>query len=204
MNKLIIQELSFERNNHLLFSGINCSLQAGELLQISGTNGSGKSTLLRILAGYLEPLHGTITWQNESIFAQDDYQPQLHYLGHQNGIKPYLTVDENCRHYCALARHKTAIDSILNKMGLSAVKHQPALRLSAGQLRRLALARLLMKSTRLWILDEPTTALDVDGQHLFAELVQHHLTQGGIAILSSHQDLHLPSTQQLRLGKNHE
>jgi len=203
MNKLIIQDVSFERNNQLLFSGINCSLQSGELLQIIGTNGSGKSTLLRILAGYLEPLSGIISWQDESIFAQDEYQQQLHYLGHQNGIKPYLTVAENCHLYCALTRHNIEIDFALKKMGLSSIKHQQALRLSAGQLRRLALARLLIKSAHLWILDEPTTALDLEGQHLFAELLQQHLKQGGLAILSSHQDLHLPFTQQLRLGRQH-
>lgn len=203
---LIVENVAFERNNYFLFEKINFSLQAGELIQLRGANGSGKSTLLRILAGFIEPQMGTVICDNQSIFEQlDHYQQQLHYVGHQNGIKPNLTVFENLRLSCALAMIKTAdIEKVVERVGLASLLHKPALQLSAGQSRRLSLARLLLNQIPLWILDEPTTALDADGQKLLTELLNEHLSAKGSAIVATHQHLNLTREMQIiQLGEHH-
>ncbi len=202
---LTIKNLSFERNHQFLFKNLNCELQTGEILQLRGPNGSGKSTLLRILAGYLEPLSGDILWQGKSIF--DDrtlYQQQLQYLGHKNGVKPYLTVCENLELCCALGANPLdpyRIASVLRFVGLTKSMDTQAVRLSAGQVRRLALARLLINPTPLWILDEPMTALDTDGQALLSVLLKQHLSTGGLVIVATHQSLPFEwPTKVIQLG----
>ena len=190
---LRIEQLAFERNRELLFSDVDFTLQPGEIMQIRGANGCGKSTLLRILAGYIEPPFGHIFWQNQSIHTQRDlYQQQLSYLGHQNGIKPYLTAYENLKLACDLANYptnQTSLLSILSSMGLGHAAETQAIALSAGQTRRLALARLKHAATRLWILDEPNTALDHAGQTILVNLLKTHTAQGGIAIVATHHEL---------------
>jgi heme exporter protein A len=188
---LQLLNLTFERHYQTLFADINCSLNQGEAIQIRGVNGSGKSTLLRILAGYIEPQEGSILWQNQCILkTRDDYQQQIHYIGHQNGTKPYLTVYENLQLMTALSQQPSAdINSIIQRMGLSHLSDTQTWQLSAGQLRRTALARLLLHSAKLWILDEPATALDTEGQELFLNILSQHLQQGGMAIISTHHDL---------------
>lgn len=195
---LCIQHLAFERNDTLLFREINCELHAGEMLQIRGANGCGKSTLLRILAGFIRPEIGTILWQGKNIFQiLDDYTQQLAYLGHQNGIKPYLTVYENLELNCALSGIKIQpelLKTVLRTMKLLHAQDTQAINLSAGQKRRLALSRLqLARKARLWILDEPTTALDSSGQNLLADILKRHLTQGGMAIVATHHELGVES-----------
>lgn len=192
---LTIQNLSVERGQHLLFSDINCRLNAGEFLQIRGANGSGKSTLLRTIAGYLLPESGMILWQGKSITTQHDtYPQQLHYLGHQHGVKAHLSVYENLLLNCALANihlnHKQ-LTNILQQIGLLPLQHKLAMHLSAGQSRRLALARLLLAPQPLWILDEPTTALDAQAQDLLITLLKQHLSNNGMAIIATHQELTL-------------
>lgn len=200
---LVIQNLSHERNNQLLFSEIKFTLAAGELLQVRGTNGSGKSTLLRILAGYIEPLAGKILWNETSIFDYTEfYQEHINYIGHHNGIKPLLTVYENLKLCAALANESesTEIKKIIETIGLSQLTNTPALQLSAGQQRRLALGRLLLYPTSLWILDEPTTSLDAQGQDLLTELLKQHLKNGGMSIVATHHDLPL-TTRLIELGE---
>lgn len=202
---LTINNLAFERNNVFLFNQINCSLNAGELLQIRGENGSGKSTLLRVLAGFVEPHEGNILWQGQSILQQrDEYQQDLHYIGHQNGIKTNLTVLENLHLSQAVARVKSdpqRMQNTIQKIGLGRLVHSPAAQLSAGQSRRVSLARLLLRSYRLWILDEPTTALDVEGQQLLITLLNQHLADGGMAIVATHQVLPVEHTvKTIQLG----
>lgn len=143
---LSIQQLTFARNDMLLFEEINCELHEGEILQIRGANGCGKSTLLRILAGYIQPEKGTILWQGKNIFQSlDTYTQQICYLGHQNGIKPHLTVYENLRLSCALSdveiQHEQ-LKNVLVSLNLEHAEETQAIHLSAGQKRRLALARL--------------------------------------------------------------
>jgi heme exporter protein A len=202
IQQLRIDNIAFERNDRYLFSEINCILQAGELLQIRGDNGSGKSTLLRIIAGLIEPQVGRVLGDEKSIDPQ-----QLHYIGHQNGVKLHLTVRENLQLFSALTTQPIDSDNlkrIMQRMGLSSLQHKHALQLSAGQLRRLALARLLLHPVALWVLDEPATALDDAGQALLADLLTQHLTAGGIAILALHQSLPLQcATKTIRLGEQH-
>lgn len=201
--KITIHNLAFERNEQFLFKEINSILHAGDLLQVRGANGSGKSTLLRILAAYIEPQIGQVSYNDQCIFQQRDaYLQQLHYLGHQNGVKPYLSVLENIKLMCSLKRiPPNSIQSVIQKVGLQHIIHSQTQTLSAGQLRRLALARLLLHSVSLWILDEPTTALDHQGQQLFFDLLTQHLDQGGIAIITSHHELPFHTMKIIQLGE---
>lgn len=206
--QLSAHALAFERNNQFLFENIQFSLKSGELLQLRGANGSGKSTLLRMLAGFIEPHQGEIHWQDTSVLDQlDIYQQQIHYVGHQNGTKPYLTVQENLKLNNALQGKQFSSNQLhhaLEKIGLSHLSERPAANLSAGQARRLSLARLLLQSAAIWFLDEPTTALDTAGQTVLAELLTTHLKHNGIAVVATHQDLPFIShSQTLWLGANH-
>lgn len=205
---LTIDNLAFERNDQPLFSQLHCHIAAGEMLQVRGANGSGKSTLLRILAGLLEPQQGIISWNGKSVFKHRDlYQQQLQYIGHQSGIKQYLTVYENIKLHSTLSANSLntdQINTILQKINLFHLLHTQALHLSAGQLRRLSLARLLFNSVPLWILDEPATALDSDGQQFLTTLLQQHLTNGGMAILATHQPLTITENMKnIFLGGQH-
>lgn len=192
-SQLTIDNISFEREGSVLFSDINQILHAGDVLQITGENGSGKSTLLRLLAGFIELQEGIISWQSKSSDS-DDYQQNLHYLGHQNGIRPNLTIYENLQLCSALTQNKkslTTIKDVVEKVNLTHALHIHALDLSAGQSRRLALSRLLLNPKPLWILDEPTTSLDAKGHVLFSDLVMQHCNAGGIAIIATHQLLQI-------------
>jgi len=204
---LTLHNLAFERNQYKVFNPVNANLKKGEVLQIRGDNGSGKSTLLRLLTGLLEPHHGAILWENQSIAGQKDYyQQQLQYIGHQNGIKSYLTVFENLTLQSVLAAKPTtpaAIHLILEKINLKHAMHTQAFYLSAGQLRRLSLAKLLLYSTPLWILDEPTTALDWEGQQFLMTLLTDHLSQGGMAVVATHQSLPLTGNT-LQVERTHD
>jgi heme exporter protein A len=190
---LAVNHLSFERNDIPLLTDLHFCLKPGELLQIRGANGSGKSTLLRLLAGYLEPTTGTIVWNNLSISSQrENYHSMMHYVGHQNAVKPYLTVYENLELYAALYNLSLTANNIhhaIRQVGLHTAKDAFAHSLSAGQQRRLALARLLLRSCAVWILDEPTTALDSSGQAIFKNLLSGHLEAGGIAAVSTHHEI---------------
>jgi len=195
MNSLTFENLTFERNQRVLFDPLNGKVESGECLQIQGANGSGKSTLLRLLAGLLTSEMGEIRWQNQSIFRQlDDYQQQLHYVGHRHGVRYHLTVLENIKLYGEIFLTKTGAHAgakqkqrdILSRLKLDTVLHRQAQHLSAGQLRRFSLAKLLLHPRPLWILDEPTASLDNEGQQLFATLMQEHLRTDGMAIVATH------------------
>jgi heme exporter protein A len=203
---LVVEQLNYERNYQLLLNDIHFELQAGQWLQISGANGSGKSTLLRILAGFLDPLSGKLSWKNQIISTQkESYQQQLHFIGHQHGVKPYLTVLENLKLAGTLANITSNLEHIqqcAEKMGLPHLLNTYAFNLSAGQMRRLALARLLLSPAPLWILDEPTTALDQAGQALLVNLLNQHLAQGGMAIVATHQQLAIQfEKKSIQLGE---
>lgn len=198
---LNLEQVYFERQGVPLLQNLTYQINTGELLQIRGANGSGKSTLLRLLASYLEPQAGHIYWQQKSIQVQrDTYQQQVCFVGHQNGVKPQLTVQENVRFIAALwgrsLTHK-ALNDLLQRLQLHAVAHVLASRLSAGQLRRLALIRLLLSSATIWLLDEPTTALDTAGQTLLIQLLQQHLAEQGLVIVATHHDLPLPQPMNI-------
>lgn len=201
-NKLIAEDLACRRSERLLFRNLNFTLAAGQVLLLRGPNGSGKSSLLRLLAGLLPPEAGTLNWRGKNV-AQDrsSYRADLAYLGHLDALKPQLLVRENLQFWADLVGGSVAVGAALAKVGLAASAEIPAQQLSAGQRRRFGLARLLLKPVPIWLLDEPSTALDTAGQKLVLDLVSRHRAAGGLAIISSHDDLDLPQAATLQLGQ---
>lgn len=191
---LSFNSLACERGERRLFTGLNCELAASTLLEVRGANGSGKTSLLRMLCGLLDPAAGTILWRGEEIHALgEQYRGQLAYLGHAGGVKDELTAAENLRFSASLASiviDMTSEAAALAWFGLGNHAHLPCKTLSQGQRRRVALARLRLSAARpLWILDEPFTALDAHAVQLTQSLIESHLEQGGIVVLTTHQDV---------------
>ncbi len=200
---LSAHDLSCIRDDRLLFKDLNLSLQPGDLLQIEGHNGSGKTSLLRILCGLLLPESGEVRWNGENIeTVRSDYYAELNYVGHLHGVKGELTPLENLRVAQAFSAKPKTLDlsAVLAQIGLRGFEDVPARTLSAGQRRRVALARLLLSETRLWILDEPFTSLDKTGIEVIETLLHAHAAQGGIAVLTSHHPVRSEQLQRLRLS----
>jgi len=190
-------DLECTRGERLLFTRLNFEVAPGTCLHIAGENGSGKTSLLRILCGLLSPTAGQVQWDGESIRKlREDYWQQLAYVGHLNGVKDDLTALENVRYGAAvtgraapLARARDA----LAELALGNFEGSHARFLSQGQKRRVALARLfLAEEAKLWILDEPFTALDVRGVAVLSDLIGRHTARDGIVVLTTHQDAPLP------------
>lgn len=180
--------LSCTRNDLVLFSELDFALEEGEILQVKGPNGSGKTSLLRVLSGLAVPDEGEVFWNGGNIHEhRQDYFREMSYIGHVNGIKMELTAMENLAVTVALAMtDQVSLNGILEKMGLAEYENTPARKLSSGQRRRLALARLLIANTRLWILDEPLTSLDDYGRNLMRDMIAAHAAGGGITVLATH------------------
>ncbi|KAA0874764.1 cytochrome c biogenesis heme-transporting ATPase CcmA [Nitrincola tapanii] len=196
---LEVEKLFCERDDRVLFSDLSFQVQAGELVQIEGPNGSGKTTLLRILSGLSRHFEGEIRWRGVPL--ADDlpaYARELLYFGHQAGVKSLLTPEENLRWYAALdtSIDLEQIDQALNAVGLKGFEDVPCHMLSAGQNRRVSLARLYLSQARLWILDEPFTAIDKQGVAAKENVLLAHAQRGGIVILTTHHELNL--TQHVR------
>lgn len=194
-NLLAANGLRCMRGDRELFTGLSLSLQAGELLQIHGANGSGKTTLLRILCGLSLPDAGEIYWQNVSLAKnRSRFLRNLHYVGHSTGIKLELSPLENLAFATALNGEvsRITLQEALDRVELFGFETEPARTLSAGQRRRIGLARLLVSPARAWILDEPFTALDKSGVRVLETLLHEHLETGGIAVLASHSPVNLP------------
>ncbi len=189
---LDIQNLECTRGDRTLIRDLSFRLDAGELLHIAGRNGSGKTTLMRTLCGLTLPYGGEVRWQGTPIRKLgEDYRRELAYVGHAHGFHGELTTVENLRLHACLAEGQTKIESALDRLGLTPQAGLPAKLLSQGQKRRLSLARLLVADRRLWILDEPFTALDVSSVRLVNDLILAQLSRGGMVILTSHQELGL-------------
>ncbi|MBU6272765.1 MAG: cytochrome c biogenesis heme-transporting ATPase CcmA [Betaproteobacteria bacterium] len=180
--------------NRTLFNGLSLAVSPGQWLALTGENGAGKSTLLRILAGLLRPAAGTLHWQGRPMRAGDpDWHAQVLYQGHASGWKDLLSAQENLAQQAELdlaglgsAQRRQRVDAALTRAGIARQRRLSFARLSAGQRRRVALARLALGPRPLWLLDEPNTALDADGQTLFAALLDEHLAAGGCAVVASH------------------
>jgi len=179
------------KQERLLLNNIHFDSNCGEVVLIEGPNGSGKSSLLKLLTGLVTPYAGDVEWQGESIYSNPfHYSGQFHYIGHTNGLKLGLTVMENLHLACRLTlTGNVSLDNVLALLKLETVKTTLAAQLSAGQKRRVALAKLFLVPKPLWILDEPLTALDTDMQQLFLKQLSEHLQQNGIAIMSTHHAL---------------
>lgn len=190
---LEISNLACSRGDHRLFSGLSFTLHPGQIMQVQGANGSGKTSLLRTLCGFLMPDEGDIIWRGKNVRELDEnYYAELLYLGHLNAIKDELNALENLRILAGLSgveiEEKDAV-SALRRMGLRGRERLPVKVLSQGQRRRVALARLLVADAKLWILDEPLTALDVGAVALIQELIAEHLARQGTVIFTTHQPL---------------
>ncbi len=203
---LTVANLACVRGERLLFEGVSFTLVPGEWLHLEGENGSGKTSLLRIVCGLLHPVDGEIRWNGTTAAeAGDDYHEELLYLGHAGAIKEDLTALENLRIGAALAGRtldEQAALAALRRLGLKGREDLPSRFLSQGQKRRVALARLLTSTARLWVLDEPFVALDARAVALLCGILAEHLRDGGMALFTSHQAVDLGAGgRSLRLGQ---
>ena len=186
------------RGGREVFSGLDFESAAGEALAVVGRNGSGKTSLLRLLAGLLQPAGGAVELSGGD--AELTLGEQAHYLGHRDALKPALSVMENLSFWRDfLGGESGDAAASIARVGLGHAAHLPAGFLSAGQRRRLSIARLLSVKRPIWLLDEPTTALDVAGQAVFTGLMREHLTGGGLIIAATHAPLGIEA-RELRIG----
>lgn len=193
---LSVKDLFCERDDRVLFECLSFSVSSGDIVQIEGPNGSGKTSLLRILAGLSRQFEGDVLWLGqENAHKCDDFYNNLLYFGHQAGVKAALTPRENLRWYAAMFPNiqREDIDQALKKVGLEGFEDVPCSSLSAGQHRRVSLARLHISQSLLWILDEPFTAIDKAGVLAQESLLCQHAASGGAVILTTHHTLSLPA-----------
>ncbi|MGH8254502.1 MAG: cytochrome c biogenesis heme-transporting ATPase CcmA, partial [Steroidobacteraceae bacterium] len=194
MTMLATLDLHLWRGDRHVLRGLSFDVAAGHCLQVTGVNGSGKSTLLRALAGLLPLESGTISWRGHDTRRDPHaFHSELAWLGHGTGLKGDLSAPENLRYSAGLRRDFNAadIDAALARVGFPHSDGRLARQMSAGQQRRVALARVLLLDSALWLLDEPTSNLDVQGQHMFGQILSTHLERGGAAVIATHLPLTL-------------
>ena len=206
LKQLSVTGLAAVRGGRCLFSGVGFSLSAGEIMQITGTNGSGKTTLIRMLCGLSPAASGSLRWDYGSgLTSSQSSHNDICYLAHKDAINRSLTPYENVRYYADMhgtGKRETVL-AALRTTGLGGFEHTQCSRLSAGQCRRAAIARLLTMPASLWVLDEPLTSLDVDGVEMFETVLSAHLERGGLVIMTTHQpmDLQQHDVRYTELGK---
>ncbi len=198
---LQLNDLCCVRDDRVLFDNLNLDLNGGQILLVEGRNGSGKTSLLRILTGLSLPESGEVLWKGQSISEVGaEYYEQVNYIGHHDGIKRDLTCLENLRLVQAMGKPSAIdLDEALQKVNLYRYGENFVATLSAGQKRRLAMARLVVCEALLWIMDEPFTSLDKASMAMFQELFEHHLRQNGCIVMTSHHDIEMPDSDVIRL-----
>ncbi len=207
MDSLTLENRSFEvrnlsciRDDRILFEGLDFTLNNNQVLLLEGKNGSGKTSLLRIICGFREQDAGDILWCNTPI-KDSDFFAERAYVGHLDGVKKELTVVENLKMSLALSvAGNYSIEQALDKVHLAGYDDSIVQSLSAGQKRRLSLARLLITRNSLWVLDEPFTSIDKEGIKLIESLMHEHICAGGMIILTSHHDLYLHETEVQKIN----
>ncbi len=203
---LDITNLECVRGDRQLFADLSFSMKAGSLLHLHGPNGAGKTTLLRAIAGLVLPESGDIRWNGELIRKLgEEFNRELLYLGHHYGLKFELSGYENLRVFANLSGFDVSereVEEALRQVGLARCVELPVKALSQGQKRRVALARLLLHPPRFWILDEPFTALDVKAVTMLTEMIQTHVANGGMVMLTTHQHVEIEAgeIQHVHLG----
>jgi len=206
---LSVDNITVWRGDNLLLDDVCFELNAGQVLQIRGANGSGKTTLLRIVCGIGFSDEGSVSWRGVSIERNaDQFNAELLYLGHKPGIKAALTPVENLRIFCTLSgvafssATDNAISSALSHLSLDSQAHLACRHLSAGQQRRVSLARLILQSAKVWVLDEPLTSLDKAGLAWVENQIGQHVANGGAVLLTTHVPLNVEgvTVESLELG----
>ncbi|MEH6393520.1 cytochrome c biogenesis heme-transporting ATPase CcmA [Pseudoalteromonas sp.] len=205
---LHIKSVTCIKQDRCLFADLNFRLNSGQIMQLAGPNGAGKTSLLRIIAGFSAPDEGQVMWQGESIAKNyDEFARELLFIGHKTGVNNQLSAIENLRFWLQIQGYNTDQDlySLLAKIGLVGLEDVPVRTLSAGQQRRVALIRLWLNDAKLWVLDEPFTALDKAGVAFLQQRFLTHLEQGGAILLTTHQDLttHFEQLQTVTLEYRH-
>ncbi len=199
MTQFCGQGLACIRGGRQVFCDLDFALEPGQAILLTGPNGSGKSTLLRLMAGYLRPSAGQVTWAGEPVFEDlGEYQRKICYIGHLDAIKGVLTVAENLG-FWAQKGAPGVTDGALEELGLTALARVPGRLLSSGQRRRLALARLLVSKADLWLMDEPTVGLDAASVRRLAGIVRRHREKGGSIVAASHTDLLIEDAIALKM-----
>ncbi len=198
---LQVNALACRRGGREIFREVSFALGAGDVLLVTGENGSGKSSLLRVLAGLIPSTAPALSWRGQSIEVEPSlYRRSLHYVGHQDAAKSEFTVAEMLDYWRSLY----SLDRLEPPLGqdpfsIARLLDRPVRALSAGQKRRLALSRLTFNDAPLWLLDEPQTALDRDGQRILGDLITQHRTNGGMAIIATHHDMSLSQAKHLEM-----
>ena len=209
---LSLHNLHCERDERVLFTGLSAGFEAGAVVQVAGPNGAGKTTLLKILTGLSSGFEGEVRWQGRAINGWGAYHfySSLLYFGQAPGIKSSLTARENLRWYFGLNGTKggngqsvteQALADALEQVDLGGYEDVPCHQMSAGQQRRVGLARLFCSRAPLWILDEPFTAIDKTGVEAIERLIRSHANDGGLVILTTHQPLAINDVVTLDLAE---
>ncbi|WP_425407385.1 heme ABC exporter ATP-binding protein CcmA [Hwanghaeella sp.] len=195
-------DISCIRGGRLVFDGLGFSVSSGGALLLTGPNGSGKSTLLRLMAGLIPPTVGDLAWDGVSVDREpEDHRARLHYLAHAEAVKPPLTVAEDLAFWQALNGSDKPVATAIDAMGLETQSALPGRYLSAGQRRRLALARLLVSEADLWLLDEPSVGLDTASLAKLRAAVADHRAAGGMVVAATHVDLGLDGADALSIDQ---
>ena len=194
------ENLCFERDETKVIDRVNLELNSGDLLQVEGCNGSGKTTLLRLLTTAVKPTSGRIFYQGKKLSdCRYEYCSNIIFIGHQIALKERLTPVENLNWLSPIGLSQDSINRALDLVGLRDFETAPSWTLSAGQNRRVALARLIVSNAKIWFLDEPFTAIDTQGIGLMRQLIDDHVSKGGAVVFSTHQSVDMKNVRRYSL-----